>query len=152
MLSCCVNAKRCTVTTYWEAMNYLVQKYATDDVISETDPKMMGFSQQQKNTTIRYIHVLFLGQGPVLGSPNKEYMPERNLIEGLPDFIFQIMCSFWACNKQVALQYLLLYKSFLTNLQKFSRTGETTRSSDRLRNLGDNRRYQTVAAIILSTI
>lgn len=37
--------KEGTVTSYYEAVNYLLETYATDDVITKTDADMMSFTQ-----------------------------------------------------------------------------------------------------------
>lgn len=42
-----------TVTSYSEAVNYLLDTYATDDVVSETDAKIMRFTQLPKQVAYK---------------------------------------------------------------------------------------------------
>lgn len=44
--------KQCTVTLYYGGVNYLLQTYATDDVVAESEADKMRFTQPLNNSPI----------------------------------------------------------------------------------------------------
>lgn len=45
--------KESTVTLYYEAVKYLLEMYATDDIIAEADVNMMPFTQLAKRSPMQ---------------------------------------------------------------------------------------------------
>lgn len=51
--------KEGTVTSYCEAVEYLLGTYAMDDVLTETDAGMMGFTQPSSKSPTEYAEALW---------------------------------------------------------------------------------------------
>lgn len=56
--TCCERKKEGTLTAYCEAVNYLLETYATDDMIVETDANMMLFTNPFNKSGTEYVKAL----------------------------------------------------------------------------------------------
>lgn len=54
----CRRRKEGALTTYWEVVNYLLDTYATDDVVAKTHARMGHYTQLQKKTPAEYADLL----------------------------------------------------------------------------------------------
>lgn len=93
------------LTSYCQAVRYLLNTYATDDITFEADAHIINYRQLQNFNALDYLQSLWkkaLRCGPVYD----EYQLKSTCIEALLSSIHQSARSYWAKNSGSSLQEL----------------------------------------------
>lgn len=129
--------KEGTLTTYCEVVNYLLETYATDDVIAETDAEILRFTQPPTKSPTEYAEALW-NKALRCDRVYDEYVLKGIFIEGLHESIRHSMRSYWGSRKNATVHDLARHATSLTNLQHGSRIPDVPRNMDRPNNRRGN--------------
>lgn len=104
---------KATVTSESKAVDYLLETYATSDVIAKTDDKMMPFTQPPSKLATDYSEALWNEILELYPVYNKYHL-ECTLIGNLPKSTRQSMMSYWVSKMRCIVQNLARYPKWLT--------------------------------------
>lgn len=86
--------KKGAVAIHWEAVNYLLETYKTDEVIAETDADMVHLVQASNESSTDFANAMW-NKALQCHRVYDEYELKGIFLEGLPESIPRIMRSYW---------------------------------------------------------
>lgn len=126
--------KEGTLTSYCKVVNHLFETYAMDDVIEETDAKIMHYTPSADKKPIESTELLW-SKALRCDRVYVEYVLKGIFIEDLHKSIRHIMGPYWESKKNATMQDLASHSTSLMHLKYDSQLTDSPNFSDHSSNL-----------------